>query len=37
MQPSLNPLPATASVSESTSEQAPWHRDTWYRIEKTCY
>lgn len=28
MHPSLNPLPATASVSESTSAQAPWDRDT---------
>ena len=31
MQPSLNPLPATASVSESTSAQAPWH---WYTVGK---
>ncbi|MEQ2165882.1 hypothetical protein GOODEAATRI_021778 [Goodea atripinnis] len=28
MQPSLKPLPATASVSESTSAQAPSHRNT---------
>lgn len=27
MQPSLNFLLTTASVSESTSTQAPWHRD----------
>lgn len=27
MQPNLKPLLATASVSESTSTQAPWHRD----------
>lgn len=28
MQPSLKPFPATASVSESTSAQAPWQRNT---------